>query len=132
MTAPTPDRWGADKKFAGQRLDSTGPYYYNAMYFDMMGGLTGINLDQVLDALIRLVGLGFAKCSLIEGTAQRRPIEELTSDDLVRRCSGLSKEELREYPLYAHEYELEITEKRIEGDARGIYDSYRSLDWDLD
>jgi hypothetical protein len=72
------------------------------MYFDMMGGLAGINLDRVLDALIRLVGLGFAKCSLIESTGRRRPIEELTIDDLVRRCSGLLEEELREYPLYAH------------------------------
>lgn len=105
-------------------VDDREPLY--VLYSDMMRRrVEGANLESVLQALVKLVSLGFAKCFFDYGErGKRKECNSLSIQDLLKHCSGRTEDELREYPLDSGEYEFEASpEGRIE-EAKDIYDKY--------
>jgi len=83
----------------------------------------GATLDEVLQALVKLVNLGFSKCRLEENNRIGRVCQNLTVDDLKRRFAGQPEKEQKEYPDVP-EYYFEITEKGRQEEAKEMYEEY--------
>jgi len=95
------------------------------LYSDMMRrhGAKGANLESILQALVKLVNLGFVKCFFGEG-GKRRECDSLSIQDLQKHCSGRTEDELREYPLDSGEYEFEATPEGRKEEDKEIYQKY--------
>src|ERR1039458_2425032 len=93
------------------------------LYSDAARDIEDANLDLVLQALIRLVTLGFSRC-LQKKHETWRPCKAITLEDLKKRFVGLSDQEKKEYPMNTPEYYFEITEKGREEEAKQTYDAY--------
>ncbi|HUV51759.1 MAG TPA: hypothetical protein VMW64_01625 [Dehalococcoidia bacterium] len=105
-------------------VDDREPLY--VLYSDMVRwGVRGADLESVLQALVKLVKLGFAKCLFDYGEGgKRKECNSLSIQDLQKHCSGRTEEELREYPLDSGEYEFEPTPEGRKEEAKEIYQKY--------
>ena len=93
------------------------------LYAEARRDIEEATLDLVLEALIKLVDMGFSECIIKKG-ASWQPCEALTLNDLKQRFEGQTEEEKLEYPMHTNEYYFRITEKgRLEED-KDIYDAY--------
>lgn len=101
------------------------------LYADTIRDVEGATLDLVLQALIKLVNLGFSKCILIN-FGKKQTCESLTFEDLEKRFEGLTEEQKKEYPS-GDEYYFETTDQgRIE-EAKEVYNEYyKDLTYDSD
>jgi len=102
------------------QVDAVEPLY--ALYADTNRDIEGATLDLILQALVKLVSMGFSKC-LLDEDGELVPYKKLTLDDLRRRFAGLSEEERKKYPNIP-EYFFEITEKGRVEEAKEIYNAY--------
>jgi hypothetical protein len=103
------------------QMDDSEPLFI--LYADTVRDVEGATLDTVLEALIKLINLGFSKC-IQKKWGKWRPCENLTLEILKKRFKGLSEEKKKQYPEYISEYYFEITaEGRLE-EAKEIYDDY--------
>lgn len=102
------------------QIDDIEPLY--VLYADTVRDIEGTTLDLILQALIKLVNLGFSECRL-EKDDKLRPCKKLTLEDLKKRFAGQSEEERRKYPDVP-EYYFEVTEKGRKEDAKDIYAAY--------
>jgi hypothetical protein len=96
------------------------------LYSDTMrSGVKGANLGSILQALVKLVSLGFAKCFFDYGAGgKRKECNSLSIQDLRKHCSGRTENELREYLLDSGEYEFEATPEGRKEEAKEIYQKY--------
>lgn len=101
--------------------DVIAPLY--SLYDDVMREIEGADLEQVLQALMKLVELGLCRCLLDVKNRGWEPVEHLNIEDLRRRCSGHMEEKYLGYPDVI-EYWFEITDKGRKEEARDIYEVY--------
>ena|ERR1039457_2761162 len=78
------------------------------LYADTMRDIQGANLDPILHALVKLVGIGYSKCTQ-KKWGKWRPCKDLSVETLRRRFMGLSEQKKREYPMRVSEYYFEAT-----------------------
>ncbi len=96
--------------------------FYADTFRDVEGPIKGATLEIILQALVKLVEMGFSKAYLVDG--ERQPVEKLTLADLKQHFAGMTEEEKSKYPMYVPEYYFEITEKGKEEEAKAVYDAY--------
>jgi hypothetical protein len=93
------------------------------LYADTIRDVKGATLDTILQALTKLMNLGYTQCTRNEeGTWH--PCNNLTFEDLKNRFEGQSEEEKKQYPMHVNEYYFQITDKGREEEAKTIYDAY--------
>ena len=103
------------------QMDDIEPLF--VLYAEARRYIEEATLDLVLEALIKLVDMGFSEC-IIERGGSLKPYEALTLNDLKQRFEGQTEEEKLEYPMHTHEYYFKITEKGRLEEAKDIYDAY--------
>jgi hypothetical protein len=103
------------------QMDDIEPLFI--LYADTMRNIEGANLELILQALIKLVNIGFSKC-IQHKWGKWRPCNDPSIDKLRHRFDGLSEEKRRKYPEFLCEYYFEITEKGRLEEAKDIYDEY--------
>jgi hypothetical protein len=93
------------------------------LYAETSRDIEGTTLDLVLQALLKLVDMGFSQCLLgVEGKWE--PCHKLTLKDLRLRFAGQSEEEQKEYPMHVDEYYFKATDQGKVEEAKAIYDVY--------
>jgi len=93
------------------------------LYADTKRDIRGASLDLVLEALMKLIDIGFSEC-IINRRGRWQQIKNLTLNDLKQRFESQSEEEKLQYPKHTNEYYFKITENgRIE-EAKEIYKTY--------
>ncbi len=103
------------------QMDDIEPLF--VLYRGTIKDIEEVTLDQILEALVKLVNLGFTECKQ-KKWGKWRPCKNLCVDVLKRRFAGLSEEKKREYPLRVSEYYFDITEKGRLEEKRDVYDIY--------
>ena len=93
------------------------------LYADTKRDIRGTTLDQILKALVKLLGMGLSEC-LIKNGGKWQKCENLTLSDLKRRFEGQSEEDKLKYPIHTDEYYFKITAKGKLEEAKKIYDAY--------
>ena len=103
-------------------------YSFYTLYAGTIRDVEGATLDLVLQALIKLVSLGYTQCIRNEeGTWV--PCNNVTFEDLKNRFEGQSEEEKKQYPMHVNEYYFQITDKGRAEEAKDIYDAYYPESW---
>ena len=94
------------------------------LYSDTSRDVKGATLNLVLQALIKLINLGYSQCIRNNEEGTWYPCNNVTLGDLKKRFEGQSEEEKKQYPMHVNEYYFQLTDQgRIE-EAKDIYDSY--------
>lgn len=103
------------------QVDDIEPLY--VLYSDTKRDIKGTTLEQILNALIKLVNMGLSEC-IIKKRGRWQQCKELTVLDLMKRFEGQSEEEKIEYPMSANEYYFKVTKKGRLEESKSIYDPY--------
>lgn len=103
------------------QMDDIEPLFI--LYADTMRDIKGANLELILQALIKLVNMGFSKC-IQHKWGKWRPCKDLSIEKLRRRFAGLSEQKRRKYPEYFCEYYFKITQKGRLEEIKDIYNEY--------
>jgi hypothetical protein len=108
-----------EHRLLSMQVDDDEPLF--VLYGDTVRDAPGVDLEQVLRALIELLDMGLSKCYLFDG--KRRPAVGVTIDDLMKRFEGMSEAERKQYPSVP-EYYFEITLEGKSEEAKDVYSAY--------
>jgi hypothetical protein len=110
------------------QMDDEEPLFI--LYADTMRDIEGATLHLIIQALVKLVRLGFSKCYFVANgdfpsNVEWKPIDKPTIEGLKRHANAYSEEDLKTYPKYG-DYYFQITDKGMIEGAKDIYASYYS------
>jgi hypothetical protein len=104
-----------------RQVDDIEPLFI--LYADTNRDIEGATLDSILQALVKLVNLGYSQC-MKNKEGKWQLCKTLTFEDLKNRFEGQSEEEKKQYPMHVNEYYFEATEQGRTEEAKEIYNAY--------
>jgi hypothetical protein len=93
------------------------------IYTDTIKDIEGSNLDLILQALVKLVEVGYS-ISTQKKWGKWRPCLDISTEKLKRQFIGQSQKKKKSYPKCISGYYFEITEMGSIEEAKAMYEKY--------
>ena len=100
---------------------------FHALYADSIREIPGLPAQHVIEGLLQLYRLGFAKCYFFNDTTGRyEPRASMSREALLKHCASRTPEELGKWPdeSLGGEYFFDITDEGRREEAKEIYAEY--------
>lgn len=111
-----------EHRLLSMHVDDIEPLF--VLYSDTIKYMPNITLHQILNALIKLLEMGFSEC-MVNKDGKWQECQNITIKDLEERFKGDKFSNNFIYdPVYANDYYFRITSKGRLEERKKIYDSY--------